>query len=551
MTHDVLVVGGGAAGACIARACARAGLATALVERDDFGAATSANSLKIFHGGLRDLRRLDFGAVRSGAREQAAWMRMAPHLVDPLPFLLPTYRNPGQSRIALRAALTLAGMLAGPRPARALPGWRIMGRKEALECVPDLPGGVTGAALWHEGQMYSAERVVWALVRSAQAAGAQAANHTEARALLRGPDGAVAGARVRDALTGVEAEIRAGCTVIATGATTPRLTAELLGTPLAPVAWSLAMNVVLPDLGYRTAFALRSRPARGAPRQLLFVPWRGRTLLGTGHFAYAGDPAEFDRDEVDPGPLLAEANGAWDGPRVDRDDVLLTHAGLLPLESGRRVAPDRLLRDPVIRDHAPDGDVGLISVLSVRFSYARRLAESVLDAVIASLGQGGRPERRKGRTSESIPPAEPDPVPGGAGFRPGGDDLPAQLPSDVRGHLARCYGSEASAVLASVRGVDGWDRRVLDGEPVIFGQFVHGARAEMARTVDDLVWRRTEIGPRGLADETAAERARAALAIAERAADPRRGDSPERRGSAARGTPARVADGVEGDDGGS
>lgn len=545
-TYDLLVVGGGVVGACITRAAARAGLRAALVERDDFASAASANSLKILHGGLRDLRRLDLGAVRAGAREQAAWMRLAPHLVDPLPFLLPTYRAPGQSRIALRAALGLAQLVSpGSRSARLLPGWRILSRRQALERVPELPGAVTGAALWHEGQLYSAERLVWALVRDALDAGAEAANHAEVCALLRRGDGAVAGARVRDTLTGEETEVRARCTVIATGATAPRLAADLLGAPAPEVAWSLAMNVVLPDLGYRTAFALRSRLPGGGSRQLLFVPWRGRTLLGTGHYAYAGDPSRFDRASADPAPLLAEANAAWTGPRVGGDAVLLVHAGLLPVRPGSRAAPDDLLREPVIADHAADGAPGLISVLSVRLSYARRLAARVLGCVSASLGRDAAP----GGTGRIRRSADDDlkPLPGGGDFDAGGGELPRELPEDVRAHLARCYGSEAPAVVAAVRAVDGWDRRVVDGEPVIFGQFVHGVRAEMARTADDLVWRRTEIGPRGLADGASLELARAALAVADAARGPRHPGRavPGRAGS---GAPAGVADGAEGDD---
>ncbi len=556
-------------GACIARLAACTGLRTALVERADFASGTSANSLKILHGGLRGLRRLDLAAVRSGAREQAGWMRLAPHLVDPLPFLLPTYRAPAQSRTALRAALGLADLVSREaRGATPLPAWRILSRRVALERVPDLPGRVTGAALWHEGLLYSAERLVWTLVRDALNAGADAANHVEVCALLQSADGAVAGARVRDDLADEEAEVRARCTVIATGATAPGLAAELLGgasTGAPEVAWSLAMNVVLPDLGYDTAFALRSRPERGRSRQLVFVPWRGRTLLGTGHYAFRGDPRRFETASADPAPLLAEANAAWKGPRIGPEDVLLVHAGLLPLRPGGRSDPDDLLRRPTVVDHAALGAPGLISVLSVRLSYARGLAERALAAVAASLrrseelagARGGRtatdPLRRlQGGGKVSVEGGDAagegavDAAWGGDAATEGA--LPAGLPEDVRVHLARCYGPEAATVVAGMRVVDGWDRRVVAGEPVIFGQFVHGAREEMARTAEDLVWRRTELGPRGLADEAALELARRALALARAGGERRpasRGGDPD----AVADATARNADGAEGDDG--
>ena len=518
------MIGGGVTGACIARAAAGSGLSTALVERDDFGAGTSANSLKILHGGLRDLRRLAPAAVRAGAREQAAWVRGAPHLVGALPFLLPTYRGLTQSRTALRLALTAADLLSHVPAAERLGGWRILDRGEALALVPDLPGRVTGGGLWHEGQMYSAERLVLEVVRRAMAAGASAANHTEATALLRAADGAVVGARVRDVITGEEHEVRARRTLVAAGAGSRRIAARLLGrTEPARAGYSLALNVLLPDRGHPVAFALRSR-MDGVARQLLFVPWRGRTILGTGHYPYPGDPASFDPAAVDPGPLLAEADAAWDGPRAREEDVLLVHAGLLPLDPSGRGSPDRLLRAPAVHDHAGEGAPGLISVVSVRFSYAGALARDAVRAVERSLGRDRAVPR--GEEGDAAAGGQTGAAGGGAAGRRAGADARALaaadvrhaapgLAPDVRRHLARCYGPDAGAVVAAMGGTEGWDRRVVPGEPVIFGQLVHGARAEMARTVDDLVWRRTEIGPRGLDCAAARQAAAEALAAAD------------------------------------
>lgn len=523
---DLLVVGGGVTGACIARAAAGAGLSTALVERDDFGAGTSANSLKILHGGLRDLRRLAPAAVRAGAREQAAWVRSAPHLVGALPFLLPTYRGLTQSRTALRLALTAADALSHVPAAERLGGWRILDRAEAFALVPDLPGPVTGGGLWHEGQMYSAERLVLEVVRRAMAAGAGAANHTEATALLRAADGAVVGARVRDVLNGEEHEVRARRTLVAAGAGSRRIAARLLGRAEPTGAgYSLALNVLLPDRGHPVAFALRSR-VDGVARQLLFVPWRGRTILGTGHYSYSGDPASFDPAAVDPGPLLAEADAAWNGPRARAEDVLLVHAGLLPLDPSGRGSPDRLLRAPAVHDHAGEGAPGLISVVSVRFSYAGALARAAVRAVARSLGRaravprGGAEEAaaagaRRGAAGAGTASRRGEAARALAAAAAAVRQAAPGLAPDVRRHLARCYGADAGAVVAAMGGTEGWDRRVVPGEPVIFGQLVHGARAEMARTVDDLVWRRTEIGPRGLDCPAARQAAAEALEAAD------------------------------------
>ncbi|HSM37251.1 MAG TPA: FAD-dependent oxidoreductase [Longimicrobiales bacterium] len=507
-SFDLLVVGGGVSGACIALEAARAGLRTALVERDDFGAGTSANSLKILHGGLRDLRRLAPKAVRSGAREQAAWARFAPHLVEPLPFLLPTYRAPAQSRLALRAALAFAGLLS-PVAERDRPGpWAILGREDARALVPDLPGAITGGALWYEGQMYSAERLVLEVVQRAMAAGAVVANHTSVTALLRSRDGEVAGARTRNGLSGADGEVRARRTVLATGSTSRRLAGHLLGrTDGGSGSHSLALNVVLPDMGYRTAFAVRSRPRGGGTRQLLFVPWRGRTLLGTGHYAWQGDPRSFERT-ADPGPLIEEANAAWQGPRVREEDVVLVHAGLLPLEPAPDASPDRLLRDPEVHDHAADGARGLISATSVRFSYARLLARRTVARVLRSLSGGDHGGRGGDRGDRTEPASSMEEI------RAAAREAAPEVEDDVREHLVRCYGARVLSAIEGMRGVPDWRRRVIPGEPVIFGQFVRAARHEMAQTTADLIWRRTELGPRGLACDAAEAMAREALALA-------------------------------------
>jgi glycerol-3-phosphate dehydrogenase len=432
----------------------------------------------------------------------------------------------------MRAALTVAGLLS-PVPARArLAGWSLLEREEALALVPDLPGPVTGAAVWHEGRMYSAERLVLAVVARAVAAGASAANHTAVTGLLRSGDGSVVGVRARDTIGGTEDDLRARRTVLATGAACGHLARALLGggrdagAPNAGGGHSLAVNVVLGDLGYRTAFAIRSRQRGGGDRQLVFVPWRGRTLLGTGHYEYAGDPAGFDPARVDPAPLLEEANAAWDGPRVREEDVALVHAGLLPLDPSGARAPDRLLREPEVRDHGADGAPGLLSVTSVRFSYARVLARRTVAAVASSLARpattgapadaaawprGNWPGRSGSRHTERAPAARP----GDALDAARADPLRAapDLPEDVLEHHVRCYGADAAVTIRGMRSVPGWDRRVLPDEPVLFGQFVHGVRAEMARTTADLVWRRTEIGPRLLSCDAAEALAREALAI--------------------------------------
>ena len=218
---DVAVVGGGIYGAAVAWDAAQRGLAVALVEREDFGAGASWNSLKTIHGGMRYLQKLDLARLRQSARERATLLAIAPEIVRPLPFVVPTYGHGTTGREALALGLLLNDWLTRDRN-RGLPGHRIPDARtasaaEALRLLPGLERrGLTGAALWHDAQAASTERLTLALLHAAAGAGALAANHAEAVAFLRAA-GRVAGVAVRDALGGGTLEVRARIVVNAAG----------------------------------------------------------------------------------------------------------------------------------------------------------------------------------------------------------------------------------------------------------------------------------------------------------------------------------------------
>ncbi len=200
---DLLVIGGGIHGACAAWDAARRGLCVALVEKEDFGGATSANSLKILHGGLRYLQNGDFRRMRLSFRERALMMRLAPHLTRELPVMVPTSSRLMESRAALRMAFRVSeavGMGLG-QAARSGRGWhpgRILSREECLRAHPWLEReGLTGAALWYDGQALNPERLTLSFLLSASEAGAELANYAEVVRLLN--DGSrISGAGILD-----------------------------------------------------------------------------------------------------------------------------------------------------------------------------------------------------------------------------------------------------------------------------------------------------------------------------------------------------------------
>src|SRR5215470_3631606 len=187
---DLLVIGGGITGACVARDASLRGLKVALIERNDFANATSAHNSKLVHGGLRYLRNLELGLVRESLKERRIWQRIAPHLVHPLPFLVPLYKAGLKGRATLSAGLTLYDLLSYDRawledPDQHLPGHSWLGAREALAQEPVLERpGLDGTFAYYDAQMYSPERLALECLIDADAHGAAVANYIEAKSFI-------------------------------------------------------------------------------------------------------------------------------------------------------------------------------------------------------------------------------------------------------------------------------------------------------------------------------------------------------------------------------
>jgi glycerol-3-phosphate dehydrogenase len=373
--HDVVVIGGGIHGAVAACDAARRGLSVALVEAADFGGGTSWNSLKTVHGGLRHLQRADVAGLRESARERAALLRIAPELVRPLTFLVPTYAGRGPSRLALGAALRLEALL-GPGDGRAVPRGRVLSAGEVLERVPGLARpGLTGGAEWTDAQVASTERLLIAFLHAAADAGAAVANYVEATAIER-EGGRVAAVAAKDLLGGGALSVRARTVINAAGPGLDEVLARA-GLQRPPVPLLHAANLVLG----RAVTAAHAVGAKSGGRFLFLLPWQGRSIVGTTYSAAAPPAAE---------EFLAEAGRAYPWAELRPDDVHLVHRGRVPgTDDGRGL----WTRSRVV-DHAKeDGLAGLLSLVAAKYTTARAVAENAVDAAVARLGRAAGPCR--------------------------------------------------------------------------------------------------------------------------------------------------------------
>ncbi len=443
---DLLVVGAGIYGATIAWEAAHRGLHVALIDRGDFGGGTSFNSLKTVHGGLRSLQRANLVEMRQFIRERRTLLRIAPHLVTPLRFLIPTYPELRRSRAVMRTVLAVNDWIARDRNegldrARHLPASQILGKEETLQLFPGLDASrVTGGASWFDGQMHNADRVLLSFVQSAAAAGATVANYVSAMALVRRGE-RVEGVSARDELTGATFDVRARVTVNAAGGWAPGLLGTAASRSLAGVRMSRAINLVT---------RLPAPPcALGdtAGGQFLFcVPWRGRTMFGTLHDEYEGpaDALSIAAKEVD--RFIELINRAFPAARLRAQDVTLVHRGLLPA-SGRGPSGEvRLLKDSMVHDHRADGAAGLITVIGVRYTTARHTAQRAIDLAATVLGRSIPASR------SSVTPLEGGSIPDVEAFLATASKATATLTSCTLERLARTYGTHYSRVVSMIDG---------------------------------------------------------------------------------------------------
>ncbi len=499
---DVLIVGGGITGACLAHDAALRGLSVALVEKGDFGGATSAASSKLLHGGIRYLQTLQFHKVRESAVERIRFQRIAPHLVRWVPFLIPTYRDLRKGRLLLGAGMMVYDLI-GAGHDRALPDGRRLPPRQVLEPdalareLPALAGSpaLTGGYVFHELHMNSSERMTLAFIRTAAREGAFVANYAAVEEFLVAGSH-VQGAVVRDVLTGERLHVRARLTINAAGPWIPAinrlLSAGRLPRPI--THFSKGAHIVTRQVTPTLAVALPSS-RRGASivnrggRHIFVIPWRGHSLIGT-----SDSPFEQDLDAVAPGEddveeLLRDVAAALPGAGLERRDVCHAFAGLYPLTGTVQPNVYRGTGIYQVVDHGRhDGVEGFVSVVGAKYTTARRLAARAMQVVTRRLGRGAGPSR----TGE-VPLV---------GFVEDPESLADSLerahrdriePGTAR-HLVAHYGGEAETLLRSEPAALA---RLAPGRESIEAEVTFAVREEMAVRLEDVVFRRTGLGTIG------------------------------------------------------
>ena len=503
-SFDLVVIGGGIFGVCAAWDAAQRGLSVAIIERHDFCGAASANSFKIVHGGIRYIQHGDVYRVRQSSHERRAFLRVAPHLVSPLPIVIPTYGHGMRGKAALRAGMALYDILTidknrgVPDTTRQIPWGRPLSRDRILELFPGLDReGLTGGAVFCDGQMYNPPRLVLSFLKSAVAAGAAAANYVEATGLLRRDD-KVVGVVARDTLSGDALEIRAKVVLNAAGPYAERLLARAADIRLSPPGtYSRDACFVVPRrlLDGDLALAVQGKThdpeavlSRGE-RHLFIAPWRRYTLIGTWHVVYRDDPDGFTVSDAELERFIAEVNASYPDLRLTLDDVSMWNAGLVPF--GENPEGEEHLRyghRSRLIDHAQtDGVQNFVSLIGVRFTTGRYEAERAINLVFRKLGHRAP---KCGTDSTPVVGGDIDDV--DEYLAEAGRKYQNIVDTKVVQSLVRNYGSECDRIVDYGR-EDPSLASTVGGSETIRAQVVHAAREEMAQTLGDVVFRRTDL----------------------------------------------------------
>jgi glycerol-3-phosphate dehydrogenase len=486
-TFDLVVVGGGMAGAGIARDAALRGYRTLLLERKDFAYGTTSRSSKLIHGGLRYLELFDVGLVRESLRERERLARLAPHLVRPLPFLIPVYRGAKRGMFMIRLGMKLYDVLT---PGKRTEHYRTISRQETLRLERHLnPEDLVGSGFYFDDLLLLPERLCLENVLSAQRWGAVVHNYAEVTS-IRGQESRAASRgweiEAKGVLDGSVTRVGARVVVNATGPWADQVR-QLAGVDMGRrcVRTTKGIHLLLPRITDHAVYIAAKRD----DRMFFVIPWQRFTLVGTTDTDFNGDLDRLAATREDVQYLMHETQRVFPSANMREEDIYYTYTGVRPLnfEEGKSASA-------VSRAHKviPEGDGGtFLSITGTKLTCFRSLAEKAVDQVGRLLG---RPEPcRTHRLALDGSDGE--------------DTIEVRLCVDVTDlahrsglepvqiqNLLNTYGRRYPAVLTVANRRRELKERLCTQNPDIRAQLVYATEHERTTTLTDFLLRRTGIG---------------------------------------------------------
>lgn len=483
-SFDLVVIGGGMAGAGIARDAALRGQRTLLLERRDFGYGTTSRSSKLIHGGLRYLEMYDFGLVRESLRERERLQRLAPHLVRPLPFVIPVYRGAKRGLILIRLGMKLYDLLT---PGKRTERYRTTSREETLRLEAGLdPQGLVGAGYYFDDLLLSPERLCLENILSAQRRAARIFNYTEVVGLARAAGGAGWRVEARHALSGEGAAVTARVVVNAAGPWADALRRMAgVGDGRRCLRTTKGIHLLLPRLTEHAVYI----QAKQDDRMFFVIPWREFSLIGTTDTDFHGDLDRLAATREEVAYLLEETQRVFPGARVRAEDIAYTYAGVRPLSFEEGKSASAVSREHKVLREGEEGT--FLSITGTKLTCFRSLAEEAVDEVGRRLGRSA-PCRTHRLALDGSDGEETIEVRLWADVT----DLARRsgLGTDQIRNLVDTYGRNYPVLVRLAGHGAELRERLCPRNPDIRAQLVYAVETERAERLSDFLLRRTGIG---------------------------------------------------------
>lgn len=507
---DIIIIGGGIFGACAVREAAYNGLSVLLLEQKDFSHATSANHFKMIHGGIRYLQHGDILRIRESSKERSALLRIAPHLAAPLPIAIPTYGWGKKSKLFLSAGMLIYDGLTFDRNReinqdRKIPISQFLTESETRRLFPEVnPKGLTGSAVFNDGQIHHPPRLALSFIRSAIDKGALVLNYFEVLDFLKEENSKVVGVKAKDRFSGDEFAIRSRFVLNAAGPWASRLLLSKLPTLTSPIKPVFSRDLALvtkrkPKHAYGLAVSTDVKDNdifldRGG-RHLFMVPWRQYTLIGVWHRVFHEAPEHINVSRNEIKQYIHEVNRTLPGLGLSPDEILQINTGLTLFgeEKEQTTGGFSFGKRSILIDHEKNNSLsGLVTLIGVRATTARGMAEKAIKLIL-----------KKSNQKPIFIDSEDSPVWGG-NFTSFDDlvnkiktELPKHLNKDKYAtHLARNYGSEYNQIIKYINNNSRTAQPIGD-TAVISAEILHAIQEEMALSLEDIVFRRTDIAIAG------------------------------------------------------
>lgn len=490
---DLIIIGGGITGAAVAYIAAARGLTVALFEKKDYGGATSAATSKLIHGGLRYLAKMEIGLVRESLRERRILGNIAPNFVYPLPFIFPNYKKWKGNIWKMLLGMYLYDMLSYDKKdtwdkTKRLANHKLISHRKTIRVEPNLTmESLRNSFYFFDYQSIFPERLTLAFIKSAAEYGARVSNYTKIEAFKQGENNRITGVEARDLFSGEKKDIYADLIINCGGTWADKILNLAAGRDFSAhkVKRSEGIHIITPRIAGNHVVSLQRKDGG----HLMIMPWRDHSLIGTTDKEYEGDPDEYKVSKESLEEVLKGVNENY-GKSITLSDIKHAYGGLRPLVDDQTKGSYKTSRKYEVYDNATDGIEGMITIEGGKYTTSRSLAAEVLKMI----------SRKLNRTLS-------DPV--SDNLYLSGCEIRDMKQFMIRQHLnytdfskqtveyvSRNYGTDSKIVFQIARDNPRFAEVVShDGE--ILAEVVYAIKYESARTLRDIMLRRTGTGTLG------------------------------------------------------